>query len=170
MKTNKRYKKLHIVVALLLAFTLAFNMAAPVKAAPTPYGVAAKVRSAVGKSNYPFNYKNSVTSKRKVFGVKVSDMSKYIAYEKVTGSGKNQVEYILFIGQAKSKAKAKSARTALKSYISNEAKSMNSYLSSTGKKVFKNAQVSYSGKWVWVVMLKSSSVNKKAVKAIKKAV
>lgn len=170
MKNNGKFKSLHVILALFLALTLALNMTTPVQAAPTPYGVAAKVKSAVGKSNYPFNYQNNVTSKRKVFGVKVSDMSKYVAYEKVTGSGKNQVEYILFIGQAKSKAKAKSARNTLKTYISNEAKSMNSYLSSTGKKVFKNAQIGYSGKWVWVVMMKSSSVNKKAVKAIKKAI
>ena len=66
MKNNGKFKSLHVILALFLALTLALNMTTPVQAAPTPYGVAAKVKSAVGKSNYPFNYQNNVTSKRKV--------------------------------------------------------------------------------------------------------
>jgi hypothetical protein len=45
---------------------------------------------------------------------------------------------------------------------------MQNYLSKVGKTNFKKVQIGYSGEWVWCVML-DSSVNKDAVKAIKKA-
>jgi hypothetical protein len=151
-----------------MTFVLALQI--PVQAATvTPKNVASKVKTAVGKSKYPFTSDDSVTSKRKVFGVSVSLLDSYVAYEKTTGSGSSQAEYILFIGKATSKANAKKIKKALKEYVSEESEGMENYLSKQGKKNFKKAQVSYSGKWVWGVVL-DSSVSKKAVKAIKKAI
>lgn len=151
-----------------MVFVLSLQI--PVQAATvTPKKIASKVKTAVGKSNYPFTSDDSVTSKRKVFGASVSMLDSYVAYEKTTGSGSNKSEYILFIGEATSKANAKKVKETLKDYVSEESESMENYLSKQGKKNFKKAQVSYSGKWVWCVVL-DSSVSKKAVKAIKKAI
>jgi hypothetical protein len=123
----------------------------------------------VGKSKFPFSASNSVTSTRRVFGADVSMLDSYSAYEKTTGSGSNKAEYILFVGKATSKANAKKVKNALKDYVSSESDSMSNYLSKTGKTIFKKAQISYSGEWVWCVML-DTSVDKAAVKAIKKAI
>jgi hypothetical protein len=141
----------------------------PAQAAVTPANLCSKVKSAVGTSNYPFSSADSVESTRRVFGVDVSLLDGYSAYEKTTGSGSDKAEYILFVGKATSKSNAKKAKTALKNYVSSEADGMQNYLSKDGKTNFKKAQISYSGKWVWCVVLKSS-VDKKAVKAIKKAI
>jgi hypothetical protein len=110
-----------------------------------------------------------VESTRRVFGVDVSLLDGYSAYEKTTGSGSDKAEYILFVGKATSKSNAKKAKSALKSYVSGESESMQNYLSKDGKKNFKKAQISCSGKWVWCIVL-NSDVNKKAAKAIKKAI
>jgi hypothetical protein len=157
-------------IAYLLAFVLLLTLIVqiPVHAASKPADVVSKVKSAVGTSNYPFSTSDSVKSQRRVFGVDVSLLDSYSAYEKTTGSGSNKAEYILFVGKATSKSNAKKAKSALKSYVSSESKSMQNYLSDTGKKNFKKAQISYSGEWVWCVVL-NSDAGKKAVKAIKKA-
>jgi hypothetical protein len=167
MKKNTRKKtKVMGIFALFLVLVLAVQL--PAKAATKPSDIISKVKTAVGKKNYPFTKDDSVESKRKVFGVDVSTLESYSAYEKTTGSGSSKVEYILFVGKATSKANAKKAKTALKEYIADESESMQNYLSKAGKTNFKKVQISYSGEWVWCVML-DSSVNKKAVSAIKKA-
>lgn len=158
-------------LCLVLAFVMVFGLSMPVGAASKSASyVASKVKSGVGKSNYPFSSKNKVTSSYKVMGASVSKLDDYYACEKITGKGSSRTQYILFVGKAKSKSDAKSVVKSLKSYISSEKKSMNSYLSSTGKKVFQNAKTGSSGKWCWAVMLKSKSVNTKAVNAIKKQI
>jgi hypothetical protein len=46
---------------------------------------------------------------------------------------------------------------------------MGNYLSAEGKKLFQSVQIGRKGKWCWMVMVSPSrSVNKKAVKSIKK--
>jgi hypothetical protein len=167
MNRNKHLKN---SIAGFLAFFLILTLILPipVQAATTPSDIVSKVKSAVGTSKYPFSSADSVKSTRKVFGVDVSLLDGYSAYEKTTGSGSDKVEYILFIGKATSKSNAKKAKNALKNYVSDESESMENYLSKTGKTNFKKAQISYSGEWVWCVLL-DSGVNKKAVKAIKKA-
>lgn len=169
-KVQKRTKLLQKLTVICLVFALAVGVATPVQAATTPEKSAAAVKKAVKSSNYPFGSSDKVTSKRKVFGVSVSKLDSYVAYQKTTGSGNKKAEYILFIGKATSKSNAKKAKTALKEYVSSEADSMNSYLSSDGKKSFKKAKVSNSGEWVWAIVLKSSGDNKKAEKAIKKKI
>jgi hypothetical protein len=165
MGNTIRKKTAGFMVCLMM---LVFAVHIPVQAAVTPSDIASKVKSAVGDSNYPFTDDDSVESSRKVFGVDVSLLDSYAAYEKMTGSGSDKAEYILFIGKATSKANARKAKAALKSYVKEESESMQNYLSEAGKKNFKKAQISYSGKWVWCVVL-SADVDKKAVKAIKKA-
>jgi hypothetical protein len=168
MICNTRIKK---GIAGLLTFVLVLTLALPaqVQAATAPSDVVSKVKTAVGQSDYPFSSSNKVESTRRVFGVDVSLLDSYSAYEKTTGTGSDKAEYILFVGKATSKSNAKKAKNALKSYVSSESDSMQNYLSKEGKTNFKKAQISYSGKWVWCVVL-SSSVDKKAVKAIKKAI
>jgi hypothetical protein len=168
MIRNKCFKK---GIAGLLAIIMVLALALPtqVQAAATPSGIVSKIKTAVGQSNYPFSSSNKVESSRRVFGVDVSLLDSYSAYEKTTGTGSSKAEYILFVGKATSKSNAKKAKTALKSFVSSEADGMQNYLSKDGKKNFKKAQISYSGNWVWCVVLKSS-VDKKAVKAIKKAI
>jgi hypothetical protein len=168
MTRSTKGKKLTVFLSLVMIFVLTLQI--PVQAATvTPEKIASKVKTAVGKSNYPFTDDDSVESSRKVFGVSVSTLDSYVAYQQTTGSGSSQEEYILFIGKATSKSNAKKAKTALKKYVSAESKSMKNYLSKQGKKNFKKVQVSYSGKWVWCVVL-DSGVSKKAAKAIKKAI
>jgi hypothetical protein len=160
--------KRSIAGLLALLLILGTILPVPAQAAATPSGVVSKVKTAVGSSNYPFSSSNSVKSTRRVFGVDVSLLDSYSAYQKTTGSGSSKAEYLLFVGKATSKSNAKKAKSALKSYVSSESDSMQNYLSKEGKTNFKKAQISYSGKWVWCVML-NSDVNAKAVKAIKKA-
>jgi hypothetical protein len=149
--------------------TLVLALQIPVRAATAaPQDIADEVKTAVGTSNYPFTDDDSVESTRRVFGVDVSLLDSYCAYEKSTGSGSDKAEYILFIGKATSKANAKKAKAALKEYVSEESEGMKNYLSEQGKKNFKKAQISYSGKRVWCVVL-DSGVSKKAAKTIKKA-
>jgi hypothetical protein len=168
MICNTYFKK-RLAGFLALVLILALVLPVQVQAATTPSDIVSKVKSAVGKSAYPFSSSDKVESSRRVFGVDVSLLDSYSAYEKTTGTGSDKAEYILFVGKATSKSNAKKAKTALKSYVSNESDSMQNYLSKDGKTNFKKAQISYSGKWVWCVVLKSS-VDKKAVKAIKKAI
>lgn len=160
------YRAAMVLFAVLICFTVL-----PVSAAsPSASSVVASMKKKIGSSKFPFSSSNAISSSRRVFGVTVSDMDSYQAYEKTTGSGSDKVEYIVFVGKAKSKSAAKSAKSSLKKYIKNESESMSSYLSSTGKKVFKGAQIGYKKEYVWAVMLKSKSVNKDAVKAVKKAI
>jgi hypothetical protein len=166
---HNRYFKYNITALVAFILILAVALPIPAQAATTPSGIVSKIKTAVGTSNYPFSSSNKVESERRVFGVDVSLLDSYSAYEKTTGSGSSKAEYILFVGKATSKSNAKKAKSALKSYVSSESESMQNYLSKAGKTNFKKAQISYSGKWVWCVLLKSS-VDSKAVKAIKKAI
>lgn len=172
MNTGKgRKEKVVCRVAVIMLAVLVCFTAIPVMAAsPSADSVVSSMKKKLGSSKFPFSTTNAVTSSRRVFGVTVSDMDSYKAYEKTTGSGSNKVEYIVFVGKAKSKSAAKSAKDSLKKYIKSESSSMSSYLSSTGKKVFKDVQIGYKKEYVWAVMLKSKSVNKDAVKALKKAI
>lgn len=165
-KDTMMYRAVVVMFAILVCFTVL-----PVSAAsPSASSVMASIKKKIGSSKFPFSASNAVSSSRRVFGVTISDMDSYQAYEKTTGSGSNKVEYIVFVGKAKSKSEAKDAKASLKKYIKSESESMNSYLSSTGKKVFKDVQIGYKKEYVWAVMLKSKSVNKDAVKALKKAI
>lgn len=165
-KDTMMYRAVVVMFAILICFTVL-----PVSAAsPSASSVVSSIKKKIGSSRFPFSASNAVSSSRRVFGVTISDMDSYQAYEKTTGSGSNKVEYIVFVGKAKSKSEAKDAKASLKKYIKSESESMNSYLSSTGKKVFKDVQIGYKKEYVWAVMLKSKSVNKDAVKALKKAI
>lgn len=166
-KVERMVRRLAVV---LLALLVCFTMLPVSAAAPSASSVTSSMKKKIGSSNFPFSSSNAVSSSRRVFGVTVSAMDSYQAYEKTTGSGSNKVEYIVFVGKAKSKTEAKDAKASLKKYIKSESDSMSSYLSSTGKKVFKGVQIGYKKEYVWAVMLKSKSVNKDAVKAIKKAI
>ena len=170
MEKGRKEKVVCRAAMMLIAVLVCFTALPVSAAAPSASSVMSSIKKKVGSSNFPFSSSNKVSSSRRVFGVTVSDMNSYQAYEKTTGSGSNKVEYIVFVGKAKSKAAAKDAKASLKKYIKSESDSMSSYLSSTGKKVFKGAQIGYKKEYVWAVMLKSKSVNKDAVKAVKKAI
>lgn len=171
-QTNRRKLSYYVVlqrlavIILSIAIVLAGYPKASAAAEPDAGKIVASIKKEL-KSQYPFSQSHQVTSKRRVFGVSVSDMASYAAYEKTTGSGSNKTEYILFVGRAKSKSAAKTAKKSLKAYVKSEAQSMDSYLSSSGKKVFKGAKTGYKGDCVWIVMLKSKSANSDAVAVIK---
>lgn len=157
------------VATLMMAIAvMAFMIPNYASAAATPSTLISTVKSSVG-SKYPFSSGDAKTSSRMVCGATASKIKSYSWYMKESGTGNSKVEYILFIGKASSKANAKKAKAQVKSYVTQEGSTMNSYLSEDGKKVFKNAQVGYKGKYVYCVAVSpSATVNKNAVKAIKK--
>ena len=118
-------------------------------------------------SSFPFADSDSVTSKRRVFGVKVNTLKAYRAYQKTTGSRDSSSEYFFFVAKAKSSSKAKSAMSKLKTYIKNEKSNMENYLSPAGKDIFKSGKVGRSGKWVWVLVIGTPDDNVAAGNAIK---
>lgn len=121
------------------------------------------------KKNYPFTTKDEKKSKRMVFGIMSTRLESFTAYEKISGSGSNTAEYFLFIGKATSVSNAKKSASSLKRYVEREKSSMNNYLSSKGKRVFKAAQIGSKGRWCWMIVASpNSKENKNAVAAIKK--
>lgn len=146
------------LISLMLVMVLVFTMVSPASAATKPSSVYSAVKSAVGSSNCPS------TKVSRGFGAK-SYVKKFVAYSKSANNGKE--EYLIFIGYSSSNAKAKKAVKKVKSYISDI---NTSYLNKTGKAAIKNVKSGTSGKWSYVVMLKSSDLNDKAVKAIKKKI
>lgn len=157
------------IAAVVLCIVVGFALYPSVSAADNSAAenILVSIKKEIGVE-FPFSKSNEVTSKRRVFGVSVSNMKSYAAYEKTTGSGNNKTEYILFVGKAKSKSAAKTAKKSLKAYVKSESESMNSYLSSSGKKIFKGAQVGCKGDSVWAVMLKSKAVNKDVIAVIRR--
>lgn len=159
-------KKL-VAMTVIMAVALSIFVGTPVQAkkAVSVDKVVEAVKDNV--SSFPFSDSDSVTSRRRVFGVKVSTLKTYKAYQKMTGSKSSSSEYFFFVARAKSSSKAKSAMTKLKNYIKNEKKNMENYLSSAGQTIFKNGKVGRKGKWVWVLVIGSSDDNVAAGTAIK---
>lgn len=117
-------------------------------------------------SDFPFEDEDEIVSKRRVLGVKVKNLKCYKAYQKTTGT-RDACEYILFVGRAKSSAKAKKSLAVLKKYVKAEKKNMENYLSAEGKEIFSKAKAGRMGKWFWVSVIGSSDDNKAAGKIIK---
>ena len=122
------------------------------------------------KKDYPFKKENAVTSSRRVFGISTKDLKSYVAYEKMSGKGANAVEYMYFVGEMKSKNTVNSNYNRLKSYIQDEGDGMSLYISDKGIKMFDEAKFGKQGNYIWGFVLKSSSVNKKAEKILKKKI
>jgi hypothetical protein len=161
-------KGICILLALALLGGTILENSQTAEAQTKPSSLASVVAKSVGKS-YPFTAKDMKTSKRMIFGIMAAKLDSYAAYEKVSGSGSSTKEYFLFIGQASSTENAKKSVSSLKKYVSRENESMGNYLSAEGKKLFQSVQIGRKGKWCWMVMVSPSrSVNKKAVKSIKK--
>lgn len=133
--------------------------------AATPKQVVKGVKNAV--EAYPFSDEDEVSSSRIVFGVRASRFKSYKALQKVSGAADSSREYLLFVGKAGTKKKAKSALKSLKHFVREEYDNMQNYLSDEGKESFKAAKYGRKGKWVWIVVLQSASDNKKAISAIK---
>lgn len=168
MKKNMIATYKRVVALMMVMAVVAFMIPTNASAAASPSALVSTVKSSVG-SKYPFASSDAKTSTRMVCGATASKIKSYSWYMKESGTGSSKVEYILFVGKASSKTNAKKAKAQVKSYVRQEGSAMNSYLSEDGKKVFKNAQVGYKGKYVYCVAVSpSASVNKKAVKAIKK--
>lgn len=122
------------------------------------------------KKDYCFKKDNAVTSSRRVFGISTKDLESYVAYEKSSGKGADTVEYMYFIGELKSKTTVNVNYNKLKNYIQDEGDSMSLYISDKGIKMFDQAKFGKKGNYIWGFVLKSSSVNKKAEKALKKMI
>lgn len=155
------------LLSLFLAFVMLFSAVGigsnAYAASTTPYSCYTAVSRAYGKK-FPLAKGNSTLSSSEL-GVPKKCYVK--CYGKKKGSSKQK--YMLYVVQAKSSKDVKTIKSRLNSYVKNEQRSMNNYLSSTGKKLYKNAKVGSKGKYVYFVMLDTSS-NKKAVNAIKKAI
>ena len=167
---TKRMKKVQKMLAVLLIFSFVTIYMIPFEAAAkkTSAAMVSAAQKGAGK-NYPFTASNRKTSNRMLFGVMTSRLKDYAAYEKISGSGNNTAEYLLFVGKASSSAVAKRNASSLKRYVDREYSSMGNYLSADGKKLFQGAKTGSKGKWCWLVMVSpSAKVNKKALKAMKK--
>lgn len=170
MRGMKMMQKVQIILAVLLIFSLVAIHMVPseVAAKKTSATMVSVVQKSAGK-NYPFTVSDRKTSHRMLFGVMTSRLKDYAAYEKISGSGSNTAEYLLFVGKASSSATAKRNASSLKRYVDREYSSMGNYLSTDGKKLFQGAKTGSKGKWCWLVMISpSAKVNKKALKAMKK--
>ncbi len=167
-KNNLSIRLISIILALITAIS-AFSLTNGVAmaASKTPATAYSAVKKSYGKS-FPFSAKNRVKGKRRVMGVKTADLSSYYAASKITGGKNSKCEYIIMVAKVKSKGKVSSVKSQLSKFKNNEESSMKNYLSSKGKKLFKNAKVGSVGSFVYIVMIDTNG-NKKAVKAIKKA-
>ncbi|MBQ9532091.1 MAG: DUF4358 domain-containing protein [Eubacterium sp.] len=156
-----------VILALITVFS-AFSLTGEVAmaAGKTPAAAYSAVKKAYGKS-FPFKKSNRVKGKRRVMGVKTADLKSYYAASKVTGGKNSKCEYIIMVAKVKDSGKVKTIKSQLTRFKKNEEASMKNYLSSKGKKLFKNAKVGSVGSFVYIVMIDTNS-NKKAVKAIKK--
>lgn len=162
-KTNQTHSLLPCFMLVLV--TLFYGTYADKIADKDADSVALAVEKEVGSSNYPFDAEGEKGSK--IMDVDTSTMESYFANTKVEGSGNNSEVYIMFVGKANSENAAKNAAKNLDSYIEAKEKSMNSYLSETGKTMFLNGKIGSGGKWCWAVVLKTESLNEKAVDVIK---
>ena len=167
-KNNLSIRLISIILALITAVS-AFSLSSSVAmaASKTPASAYSAVKKAYGKS-FPFKSSNRVKGKRRIMGVKTADLSSYYAASKISGKKNSKQEYIIMIAKVKDSGKVKSVKSQLTRFKNNEEASMRNYLSSKGKKLFKNAKVGSVGSFVYIVMIDTNS-NKKAVKAIKKA-
>lgn len=169
MKRKNKKSVLLKIAVMCMVFVMAIGVSAPVHAAVTTRSVVSKVKSSVNK--YPFSNSDAVSVRRRrgkitIFGADARKLSAFKAYQKTTKTE----EYILFVGKAKSSSKARTVKKSLKAFVKNEASCMSNYLSDQGKKSFAKAKIGSSGKWVWAIVLTSSSDNTKAEKAIKKKI
>jgi hypothetical protein len=162
VKTAVKIMAVILAMASLITFAGDYVQAA---SNATPASVIDAIKDNV--SSYPFEDSDEITSRRRVFGVSVKKLSSFKAYQKTTGKGNDTCEYMLFVGRAKSSAKARSAIKSLKNYVKNEKENMDNYLSSEGKSVFSNARAGRKGKWIWVLVVGSKDANDSASKAIK---
>ena len=169
VKTNKTALRVFSFILAIVSLFSVFSVNATnaYAAKKTPIKAYIAVRSAYG-SSFPLTTNDRKQGKKRIMGVKTSLCSSYYAASKIKGSSSSQCEYAIFICKAKTRAKAKRVKRALKTYISNEKQSMYNYLSSTGKSIFANAKVGRIGKrFVYMVMIDTSS-NTKAINAIKR--
>ncbi len=158
----------YISFLLILSFAVSFFDVPAQAGSVTPGSMIDNIKDEV--SSFPFSDSDEIISKRRVLGVKVKNLSSYKAFQKTTGSKDSSSEYILFVGKAKSSAKAKTSLSALKKYVKSEKENMENYLSASGKDIFKNARAGRSGKWIWVLMTGSKDNNDQASKAIKDSI
>lgn len=164
VKSRKIISVLMAIITLMSAFSFGTTTAlAAEKGAAKAY---AAVSKSYGKA-FPFSKDDKITSKTRVMGVSSKYYSEVYAASKTTG-GRKQSQYNIFIAKAKSKKDIKKIKSALENYLENEEDSMSSYLSDTGKKLYKNAKIASKGNYVYLVMIDTDS-NKKATKAIKNA-
>ena len=167
-QTNGTYFKrvICVIMTVLVMFSCFSSSAVLASAASkTPAGAYAAIKKAYG-SKMPVSSKNRIKNKSVIFGVRIKgNVSSYYAAQKLSSNGKK--EYAVFICKASSSDNVKAIKDMLKKWKSNEQNSLQNYLNSTGKKLFKNAKIGSVGKFVYMVMLDTSE-NAKAVKAIKK--
>ena len=168
-KDNKlSIKIISVLLALITAFS-AFTLTGEVAmaASKTPASAYSAVKKAYGKA-FPFRKSDRVKGKRRIMGVKTGDLSSYYAASRITGKKNSKQEYIIMIAKVKDSSKVGTIKNQLKKFKNNEESSMKNYLSSKGKKLFKNAKIGSVGSFVYIVMIDTDG-NSKAVKAIKKA-
>ncbi len=163
-KTNRVLSVFLVLVTLFTMFGFSQTAYAGTTKSQSAYNAVSK---AYGKK-FPLTSKNKIKSKTRVMGVRTSYMKNYYAASATKGKGKSQAKYTVFICEAKNKSNVNKIKSALEDYVENEEISMSSYLSKTGKKLYKNAKVGTKGKYVYLVMLDTSK-NTKAIKALKKA-
>ncbi len=120
--------------------------------------------------DYPFSSADRVKSKKAVFGIMSSKLSKYSAYQKVeTTFSAGTTEHMLFIGKAKTKANAKSCASSLRRFLTKEKSSKASGLTAEGRQLFSGAKIGSKGKWCWLIMVNSDSeANATVAKAVRK--
>ncbi len=166
-KNNSYVKVISFILALITAFSALTLTTTSFEAASKPQTAYTAVKKAYGKK-FPLTNKNVIKGKKRIMGVKTSDLKSYYAASKTTGKKNAKSEYLIFVAEVKNKNNVNKVKSQLVKFKSNEESSMKNYLSSTGKKLFKNAKIGVKGKYVYIVMLDTSS-NKKAVNALKKA-
>ena len=165
IKSKRILSLLLVLISVLSMFGFSQTaFAATVTKSQSAYNAVSK---AYGKK-FVLTSKNRIKSKTRVMGVRTSYMKNYYAASVTKGKKKSQAKYSIFICEAKNKKDVSKIKNALNDYIENEEISMSSYLSSSGKKLYKNAKVGTKGKYVYLVMLDTAK-NTKAVNAIKKA-
>ena len=163
---NKKRRFLCFILSLLMFFSCFSSTAVLTSAASkTPAGAYAAVKKAYGEK-FKLSSKNRIKNKAVIFGVRIKgNVSSYYAASKLSKGSKK--EHAIFICKASESSKVSTIKSALKKWKENEMGSLNNYLNSDGKKLFKNMKIGVIGDYVYMVMLDVSK-NTKAVKAIKK--
>lgn len=160
---TKSVKLLSLIsVLIIMVSSLAVPFTAMAAAKVSPSTVYTAVKKAYSK-NFPLDSNSKVLSSSSV-GVSKKDYSSYYGRYKGT-----KTKYLIFIAKANDSSSAKKIKSQLNNYVKTESKSMENYLTSQGKKLYKNAKVGSKGNYVYLVMLDTQS-NKKAVDAINKSV